>query len=346
MQQWTTRHAVDDDRLGAPPSERGFVLVCEGGDGSPLGHARVLEADGRFHLTDVQVLPGWRGRGIGSALVSAVEAEVVSRGATALTLLTGHGDFFGRSGYEALDALPVALRWLAQDSGPGRRAMGKSLAPHVVPRPAVSVIPLRDTPHGLEAFAQHRVGTMDFAAGAVVFPGGRVDPPDHEMRFDLPPSHATAWAQTALPSAETLVAAGIREVAEECDVLLEPASLVPWDNWVTPEGGRRRFDVAFFVTEVAPEDAGRWGNTTTEAVHSRWEPVAGLLRDEEEGRIRLMAPTKALLAELAGFATVAGVLAHAPLITAVEDDEPIRPRPSGQGRRGSSPDDGEGPPSH
>ena len=33
---------------------------------------------------------------------------------------------------------------------------------------------------GLEVFVQHRVSTMDFAAGAVVFPGGRVDPVDSE----------------------------------------------------------------------------------------------------------------------------------------------------------------------
>lgn len=329
MEQWTIRRAVDRDQLGPPPSERGFVLVSEAGDSTLQGYARVLEADGRFHLMEVHVLPDWRRRGIGSALVSAVEAEVVGRDATALTLLTSEPDqgvFFDKLGYRLLDRLPVALRWLAE---PHHQAMGRSLAPDVVPRPAVSVIPLRDTPNGLETFAQHRVGTMDFAAGAVVFPGGRVDPPDHEMRFSLPPSHVEAWADTALPSPETLVAAGIREVAEECDVLLEPASLVPWDNWVTPAGGRRRFDVAFFVTEVAAEDAALWGNTTTEAIHSRWEPVAGLLRDEEEGRIRLMAPTKALLAELAGFATVAEVLAHSPLITAVEDDEPVRPRPPG-----------------
>ena len=48
----------------------------------------------------------------------------------------------------------------------------------VLPRPAVSVIPLRDGPAGPEVFVQHRQPTMDFAAGAVVFPGGRCDPGD------------------------------------------------------------------------------------------------------------------------------------------------------------------------
>lgn len=39
-----------------------------------------------------------------------------------------------------------------------------------------------------------------------------------------------------------------------------------------------------------------------------------------------MPPTKALLAELSGFSRCAEVLAHSPLIEAVLDDEPVRPR--------------------
>lgn len=199
----------------------------------------------------------------------------------------------------------------------------------VAPRPAVSVIPVRDAASGLAVFAQHRVTTMDFAAGAVVFPGGRVDPGDHSAGLVAPPAHARVWTRTSLPHPDTLVAAAIREVAEECGVILTPADLVPWDNWVTPPEYPLRFDVAFFVTVVAAADAGRWGNTTTEAVRAVWEPVAGLLAAEAAGAVQLMKPTKALLAELAGFATAADVIAHRPHITAVLDDAPVRPRPPG-----------------
>ena len=53
--------------------------------------------------------------------------------------------------------------------------------PHAVPiKPAVSVLMIRDGATGLEVFVQHRVSTMDFAAGVVVFPGGRVDPIDEQ----------------------------------------------------------------------------------------------------------------------------------------------------------------------
>lgn len=42
-------------------------------------------------------------------------------------------------------------------------------------RLAVSVIPLRESDMEPELFVQHRVSTMDFAAGMIVFPGGRAD---------------------------------------------------------------------------------------------------------------------------------------------------------------------------
>lgn len=325
--EWRIRPGSMSD--GEPPSPRGFTFVCDAG--RPVGHARVLESDGFFHLVDVAVEPDWRRRGIGRALVSAVETEVISRGATALTLLTAEeADFFSRLGYDETDRLPVALRWL---DTPGHRSMGRALADPVVPRPAVSVIPLRDGPSGLEVFAQHRVGTMDFAAGAVVFPGGRVDPPDFEQRLELPPHLTDAWTGTALPPAEALVAAGIREISEECDVLLAPTDLIPWDNWVTPPGGRRRFDVAFFLTHVRDEDAPRWANSSTESLRSSWDRVTTLLADEKAGRIRLLPPTLALLTELAEFTSAADVLTYAPPILPVLDDSSVRPRPSGAYRR-------------
>lgn len=320
---WRIRPGSSSDGVGEPPSPRGFTFVCDAG--RPVGRARVLESDGFFHLVDLAVDPDWRRRGIGRALVSAVESEVISRGATALTLLTGEAGFFSRLGYEK-ECLPVALRWLAT---PELQAMSRSLADPVVPRPAVSVIPLRDGPSGLEVFAQHRVGTMDFAAGAVVFPGGRIDPPDHEQRLELPPHLVDAWSSTALPPAEVLVAAGIREVAEECDVLLSPTDLIPWDNWVTPPGGRRRFDVAFFLTHVRDEDAPRWANSSTESLRSSWDRVTTLLADESAGRIRLLPPTLALLTELAEFTSAADALTHAPPIVPVLDDSAVRPRPAG-----------------
>ena len=93
-------------------------------------------------------------------------------------------------------------------------------------RPAVSVIPLRDGPAGPEVFVQHRQPTMDFAAGAVVFPGGRCDPGDVAKGAALAVSdailvdHVHRWrhlpvAQDRQADARTLLATGLRELAEE-----------------------------------------------------------------------------------------------------------------------------------
>ena len=47
-----------------------------------------------------------------------------------------------------------------------------------MPRPAATVVLLRPGAAGLEVLLTHRPATMAFAAGAHVFPGGRVDPAD------------------------------------------------------------------------------------------------------------------------------------------------------------------------
>lgn len=48
------------------------------------------------------------------------------------------------------------------------------------PRPAASVLLLRDAPQGLEIFMLKRHGASDVLGGAYVFPGGKIDAADHE----------------------------------------------------------------------------------------------------------------------------------------------------------------------
>jgi len=54
----------------------------------------------------------------------------------------------------------------------------------VVPRPAATVVLLRDGPAGLEAYLQLRPVGMGFAGGLWVFPGGRVDAADRDPGID------------------------------------------------------------------------------------------------------------------------------------------------------------------
>lgn len=208
----------------------------------------------------------------------------------------------------------------------------------VLPRPAVSVIPLRDGARGPEVFVQHRQQTMDFAAGAVVFPGGRCDPDDVAKGADLALSSATVadhvhrWRLVPADGdravdARTLVATGLRELVEETGLVAEPEALLPWDRWVTPEGPPKRFDVSFYVLPVPHGSARQPAHLTSEAVDSRWEAAADLLAAGRDGSVRLMTPTRVILQELLDLGTVAAVTRLRPVITGVRDDRPgSRPR--------------------
>ncbi|MFC9354430.1 NUDIX domain-containing protein [Arthrobacter sp. NPDC057013] len=175
------------------------------------------------------------------------------------------------------------------------------------PRLAVSVVLVRDSQNGLEVFVQHRASTMDFAAGVVAFPGGRVDAVDSsygQLSVDLLEAHAAAWERTeasseaadACHNAGRLIAAAVREVAEECGISVEPLALTPWANWITPKGMPKRFDTYFFVCALAPGVEPR--HVTTEASHSHWVSVRQLLEQEAAGLHRLLPPTLTILDEL------------------------------------------------
>ncbi|ABM06634.1 MULTISPECIES: NUDIX hydrolase [Micrococcaceae] len=184
------------------------------------------------------------------------------------------------------------------------------------PRLAASVILLRDASDGLEAFVQHRVSTMDFAAGMVVFPGGRVDAAD-QSGWDYPAEllqrHAADWNQSSLSAdpgaaaknAGTVLAAAIREVQEEAGLTIDASDLRPWANWITPTDMPKRFDTFFYVAKPSPGATPQ--HQTTEAWQSLWMPVADILEAEAAGTLKLMPPTYYLLKEIAGLGTVDAV---------------------------------------
>ncbi|WP_092105740.1 MULTISPECIES: NUDIX hydrolase [Brevibacterium] len=198
--------------------------------------------------------------------------------------------------------------------------------PSAVPiRPAVSVLMIRDGSSGLEVFVQHRVSTMDFAAGVVVFPGGRVDPIDEQTASSIdvpdPQTHQAAWKDSTIAEAadgwRVLLATAMREVEEETGAVLDPAGLKPWANWVTPAGRPKRFDTYFYVLSGGDLESAH--HQTTEAHTSEWMSVGEILTAETEERLKLMRPTLVLLRELAAFKTVAEVVGFDRTI------DPVRP---------------------
>ena len=332
------------ERVGAP----GFLLVA----GQPaLGFAHVVEIDGHLLLEQLSVTPAAGGLGLGSALVRAALGVALDRGHETVYLRTfadvaWNGPFYRRLGFAEVPDPPWAASLVAAEQGArlarwGRRiTMAAAPVDEPRPAPAVSVIPLREGPEGLETFVQHRVATMDFAAGAVVFPGGRVDPLDRAGLLAVPDEvldrHAERWAATnfrslgasARGAARTILAAGVREVREEAAAEIDPAELLPWDNWVTPIGSARRFDVYFVLAPVSAHAAGAWRHTTTEAHDSHWITVASLAQRAERRDLLLLPPTRAIVDELAALGVLSQVLALAPRIRATRHDIDVR-RPRG-----------------
>jgi 8-oxo-dGTP pyrophosphatase MutT (NUDIX family) len=92
----------------------------------------------------------------------------------------------------------------------------------LVPRPAATVMLVRDTAEGIKVFLMRRHSGMDFVAGVMVFPGGGVDDRDRNADVTWFGPDATWWAHrfgVAPDLAEALVCAAARETFEESGVL-------------------------------------------------------------------------------------------------------------------------------
>ena len=87
--------------------------------------------------------------------------------------------------------------------------------PSVPIRPAATVLLLRDEPE-FQVLMVRRHHQIDFASGALVFPGGKTHAGDHDPSWD---TRSTGWDGTP-PEERALRIAAIREVYEEAGVLL------------------------------------------------------------------------------------------------------------------------------
>ena len=83
------------------------------------------------------------------------------------------------------------------------------------PKPAATILLLRDGSAGLEVFMVVRHHQIDFASGALVFPGGKADPQDFDSAL-IPFLHSE-HADTDMRAAQV---SAIREAFEECGILL------------------------------------------------------------------------------------------------------------------------------
>ncbi|MBI3700370.1 MAG: NUDIX hydrolase [Afipia sp.] len=222
-------------------------------------------------------------------------------------------------------------------------------------RIASTVLLLRDGADGMEIFMVQRNRAIEFASGALVFPGGSIDPNDYEI--------AEALATNLPNELAAIRVAGVRETFEESGILLArgkgsdalvsaavadraaplrsavdkgevkfssildehnlvPAVdlLVPFAHWITPVNMPKRFDTHFLLA-IAPKDhVGK--HDGHESVDSIWLTPRTALDGAESGRFTLPFPTVRNLIKLDKLKTARAAMefAHAtPVVTVVPE---------------------------
>ncbi len=171
-----------------------------------------------------------------------------------------------------------------------------------------------------------RSAAMAFMPGALVFPGGRVDPGDHAIAaspaaINVPADPADAAARVAAiretleevglaiairpaPDAATILAwrAALKTRGEFALLLgthyvLDLGELLPFAHWLPKLPAPRRFETRFYLARRESEDLAV--HDEDEAARHVWLSAAQALEDGAQGRHTLMFPTMANLARLA-----------------------------------------------
>lgn len=221
--------------------------------------------------------------------------------------------------------------------------------PPATPRDAASVLVLRgrEADGPFEVFCVERHPMSGFLGGAVVFPGGKVEPADADPAWrslvTAPAERAARLADGAVdPHAIAIAAcrelleegavaptvgdrldaegaltlrervrrgASLRAELERLGLVLDLARLAPFGRWVTPEAESRRFDARFFLLALPHGQVG--AHDDHETTTSFWATPSEVLSRWEAGRIQLAPPTTRALELLAGAATIDGAIAIA-----------------------------------
>lgn len=227
------------------------------------------------------------------------------------------------------------VRGLARPPAAAQAVGMSETHPPAETKPAATILLLRDAPE-FQVLMVKRHQQIDFASGALVFPGGKTHAGDHDPAWV---DHCTGWEQYD-PEQRGLRIAAIREAYEEAGILLAEGldgsdfaevcdpevrsavdhghtafidvvrelgvrlrldALTVFARWITPPIMPKRFDT-WFYTVRAPSDqvAACDGRETVDA---EWIAPAEVLRLAEVGERTVIFPTRMnvqLLAEAAG----------------------------------------------
>src|SRR5665213_2779982 len=200
----------------------------------------------------------------------------------------------------------------------------------LLPRPAATVLSLRDGPEGYEVLMLRRNLNSDFVGGAYVFPGGGVE--EASKRLDLAAgglAYFVACLRELFEEAGLLVACDGRgapfrfsshevthrlaahrravnnstmefvEMMELEKITLDFRGIAYLAHWVTPVGPPRRFDTRFFVA-LAPNDQTA-ACDEGETVADQWIRPADALTAHARGELEMILPTIRNLESIAHF---------------------------------------------
>jgi 8-oxo-dGTP pyrophosphatase MutT (NUDIX family) len=169
--------------------------------------------------------------------------------------------------------------------------------------PAASLILMRERRAAPpELLIVQRSASLVFAAGAYVFPGGRVDPADYEAARRLCPALE--------PEEGAARIAAVRETLEETAIITPAAgALVPFARWLPKEQVKRRFDTRFYLAEAQDEAIPVADGVETATAF--WATAEDLLVRCARGDGRAIFPTRRLLERLARFTRFADARAEA-----------------------------------
>ena len=198
--------------------------------------------------------------------------------------------------------------------------------------PAATLVLMRERSDGPpELLVTERTGHMAFAAGALVFPGGRIDADDHVTaeRFGADAAQVAAIRETIeetglapglLPAPDSETAAALREsiveeepfasLLEAHGLAIDRQALTPFARWCPNFREARRFDTLFFLAE-APAGAAEPTVSEQEAVRAFWASAIDILDEIAAGRAHAIFPTRRNLERLARFGSIAEARADA-----------------------------------
>jgi 8-oxo-dGTP pyrophosphatase MutT (NUDIX family) len=190
--------------------------------------------------------------------------------------------------------------------------------------PAATLVVWRDAPAGEAGTPQilvvERSAGMAFAAGAIVFPGGRVDAADRILAEALgrPDDAAKITAiretieETAVVPAISVVdpefggelqrmllhGSDFAQLLNQHGLTLDLDALTPFARWMPAFKQPRKFDTLFYL---APAPAGHWHPNPQpgECVAAEWASPAEMLDRIDRGEASAIFPTKRNLERLA-----------------------------------------------